>query len=375
MKKYIRVGTIISIALLVILILISFAFEIINENKRQNNLYNIENPIYIDSELVLPSVAIYNELVLDNFDGIDIEIDNSNVYRADTIVENTNNNLALDRFNNLNNLNIRNILPKDTNEFNYIKRDIFNKNFNNLDIDYLNGINLNKNLSESTLNYINSYLSNHSVYMIESGYLIDYYDGYESLLNIDNLNLDLNILESNKKELNKMTGLKYVDNKYYNIVTYVDDFNIIDKEKLKQIGLSIVREDEESDILQAVYQDTIILDKGYLLVFKLFDGIEETLDNRFFDIRLKMDKIKTYKIPKSSIVERNGIEGVLYLKGNIVNFTPIKIIKEDGDKVFISNDFSRIFTDTFNTNIDFGNLEPFTKIILDPKNYYEGEIY
>lgn len=374
MKKNARLGITLFAGLIIVLMLISFIVEILQQNRREKNLFNIENPINQEIELELPAVAIFDEFVMDNFNDIEIEKDNSKLYRVGDIIESTENNDALDAIHGLVNISTKDIYPKDTNEFNTIKYNIFNKNYNNLNIDYINGVNSDANDSEKIENYIKSYSSNHSVVLNRSGYVVNYYDGYETLLDVDNLQIDLVTLNGNKK-INKMVGLKYVDNKMYHIVTYVEDLDQIDVAKLKQIGINIIRGNEKSNILQAMYEDTIILDKGYLIVFKLFDGIEESLENRFFDIKLNLGKLETYKIPKTSITKRNGVDGVLYLSGNRIKFTPVKIEKEEDNFFYVSNDFSEIFQNIDITKIEFETLEPFTKIIKNPVDYTEGEIY
>lgn len=374
MKRKSKFGITLFIIVVVILMLISFTVEIIQQNKREKNLYNIQNPIVEEIDLKLPAIAIFNEFVMDNFNGLEIEKDNSKIYRVGDIVENTENNEALNAIQNLLNVSVMNIDSKDINEFNSIKEKIFNKDYNNLNVDYINGVNPGKDYGKVLEKYIKSYVSNHSVFMDNSGYIVNYYDGYENLFDINNLSIDLDTLIGNK-ELNKMTGLKYVDNKMYHIVTYIEDLNQINIKALKQISLNILKNNKESDTLQAIYEDILILDKGYLIVFKLFDGIEESLENRFFDIKLNLGKFETYKIPSTAITQRNGVDGVLYLKGNIIKFTPVKIEKEEDDYVYISNDFSEIFPNTDTTSIEFENLHPFTKIIKNPINYSEGEIY
>lgn len=374
MKKNARLGITLFAGLIIVLMLISFIVEILQQNKREKNLYNIENPINQEIELELPAVAIFDEFVMDNFNGIEIEKDNSKLYRVGDTIESSENNDALDAIQSLSRISTKNINPKDTNEFNSIKDDIFNKNYSNLNIDYINGVNSDANDSETIENYIKSYASNHSVVISKSGYVVNFYDGYETLLDMDNLQIDLESLNGNK-EINKMPGLKYVDNKMYHIVTYIEDLNQINIKSLKQIGINILRNNEQSDTLQAMYEDTIVLDKGYLIVFKLFDGIEESLEARFFDVKLNLGKYETYKIPNTAITTRNGVDGVLYLSGNKIKFTPVKIEKEEGNFLYVSNDFSEIFPNADTTNIEFEHLYPFTKIIKNPNDYIEGEIY
>ena len=374
MEKKARLGIIFFTGLIIVLMLTSFIVEILQQNKRKNNLYNIENPIKQEIELKLPAVAIFNEFVMDNFNGIEIEKDNFKLYRVGDIVEGSENNDALDFVQGLTNFSKKNINLKDVNEFKTINYNIFNKNYKNLNIDYINGVNSNESNSQIIENYIKSFSTNRSVVINRSGYVVNYYDGYETLFNIDNPQMDLESLKGDK-QINKMPGLKYVDNKMYHIVTYIEDLNQININSLKQIGMNILKNNEQSYTFQAMYEDTIILDKGYLLIFKLFDGIEDSIDNRFFDIKLNLGEYETYRIPNTAITTRNGVEGVLYLSGNKIKFTPIKIEKEEDNFLYVSNNFSEIFPNTDIKNIEFEHLYPFTKIIKNPTDYIEGEIY
>ncbi|MFM1539525.1 HlyD family efflux transporter periplasmic adaptor subunit, partial [Helcococcus bovis] len=91
---------------------------------------------------------------------------------------------------------------------------------------------------------------------------------------------------------------------------------------------------------------------------------------------ISLNNISAYKVPYNSVFNLNGVDGVYFIKNNKVKFTPVKVIKKEDDFVYISNNFKEIFPDvTEPIYKDFEELNPFSKIILNPKDYKENEDY
>lgn len=354
-----------------LIILIAFAINTFYEKRRESNLYNIGNLQEIKEELVLPSVAIFNEYILDNFEGIEVKTDNT-VFRADSVIENT---ASLDATKNAEQLliiannesaNLSTKLP----DYHDLKSYIFEDDTNNLNINYFTTINDDLNFYNKEKKYLENYVNYKSIKIDESGYLINYADGYESLLNINNKNIDWDILK-NSNNINLHSSLKFVDNKIYSLYSYIEDLSNIDKSKLLSSYISI--DDIE---YRSTFMGIDFINNGYLLKFNLFDRIEKLLSDRFIDIKLTLNTESGYSIPKSSVINKHNQDGVYFLDNNVITFTPIKILKDEGDNYLISNNISLIYPDIISEDIvSFKTLDPFSKIIINPDNYEEGNIY
>lgn len=351
-------------------------FNKINNVNRDKNLYNIGNIQEINNDIVTNGVAIFDEYVLENFSGIDISTDNSRVYRADSVIEGTNNFEATDNANKLynlsNSLKISDSL-NNTITFRNIKSKIFSGQINELDINYYNNINYSVETSENTIDYIENYIKNKAIKVDSSGYLLNYYDGFESLIgynDISDSNWDF-LKYSTNNNSSKIAGLKFVNNKHYYIATYLDKLYDLNKSNLTNAFITINNKN-----YRATLQDYISYKDGYIILFKMSDGLEKFIENRFFTMNINFGFKQGYKIPKEALISINKIKGVYYLENNIVKFTPVSIIKEIGNEVYISNDFDDIFPNVISkSQIDFSTLNPFTKIILNPENYKEGSMY
>ncbi|MFM1538927.1 hypothetical protein, partial [Helcococcus bovis] len=69
------------------LIVIGFSiiYTLFNRNKNTDNLYNVGNLYEINNNISGSGVAIFDEFVIENFDNLEIKLDNKKVYRADSI--------------------------------------------------------------------------------------------------------------------------------------------------------------------------------------------------------------------------------------------------------------------------------------------------
>lgn len=358
---------ILPLAIISIIVILAIVISNFRENRRETNLYNIGNLQDINQKMVLPSVAIFNEYILDNFEGIEIQSDNT-VYRADSVIENTASVEALKKAERLlkiaDNSSIKNL------EYANVKDSIFNDDVNKIDINYFSNSNGNSNFYNKEKKYLENYVNYKSIKLDESGYLINYSDGYESLLNINDTSIDWEIL-TNINNVNLHPSLKFVDNKMYTVYAYIEDLSNIDKSNLLSSYITI--EDIE---YRSNFEGIDFINNGYLLKFTMFDGIEKLLTNRFTDITLTLNAENGYIIPKSSIIKKSEQDGVYFLDNNVITFTPVKIIKEEEDNYYISNNISTIFPEIVSEEeIEFKTLEPFSKILLNPENYEEGNIY
>ncbi|MFM1524441.1 MULTISPECIES: HlyD family efflux transporter periplasmic adaptor subunit [Helcococcus] len=359
------------------LIVIGFSiiYTLFNRNKNTDNLYNVGNLYEINNNISGSGVAIFDEFVIENFDNLEIKLDNKKVYRADSIVDNTNNFDAYEKATKIYNIIKDNKISEKLNDYQFfekIKCNIIDNNFNFLDISSVKNLNNSSNY-EKLINYLDGYLKNKSLKLDSSGYIVNFYDGFETLYNIDDFdksNLELLTTKSPNKAT-KIQGLKYVNNKYFYFMTYIKDAEKYSKNKLQTNTLKI-----DKKYYNATIEKSIPYKNGLIVLYKLFDNIEGFINNRFIDYEISLNNISAYKVPYNSVFNLNGVDGVYFIKNNKVKFTPVKVIKKEDDFVYISNNFKEIFPDvTEPIYKDFEELNPFSKIILNPKDYKENEDY
>lgn len=378
MKKTKKNSLYIIVLLIVILtIALALIYKSINDKNRDKSLFNIGNIQEINKDINTNGVAIFDEYVLENFSGIEIETNNTRIYRADSVIEGTNNFDATENANILLNLANNSKIEDNINDmesFKTLKNNLSNGRINNLNINYYNNINKSSETSKNTINYINNYLKNKAVKVESSGYLLNFYDGFETLLNINNYNnINWDFLRSKiSNNSSKIAGLKFVDSRHFYIATYLDDLYNLDKSNFNSALLTINNTNYRVNLSKfSTYKN------GYIAVFKMNDGIEKFLENRFFDMNINFGFNKGYKIPKEALIETNGVLGVFYLDDKeIIRFTPVHLIQEFEKEVYISNNLNDIFPNIISeSDVEFDTLNPFTKILLNPQNYKEGDKY
>lgn len=366
--------------LIVLIILIVFlALAVIadkwNQRNKENNLYNIGNIEDYSLELSLPSLAVFEEFTIEILADKEISTDNQKLNRSGSVIEGTTFSDSFDKALKLKEIGdgvdtgSKNI---DLNSFDTIKSKIRENDIKNINISYFDNPNGHLSLYEDTRSYINEYLDYKVLKINESGYLINYIDGYETLYSKDdNLINWENLKDHNNNYYKKIPGLKFVKNSSYYIYSYLEDISQLDKTEISNTNLTINGKDYRASL-----DGLKILDKGYILKFKLFDGLESIIENRFLEAKIDINKSRVYKVPKSSVFDIDHIKGLYFLDDNLVSFTPVKILDEGEDYYYISNNFNEIFPRVLdNDNMNFKKLEPFDKILIDPTNYSEGDQY
>lgn len=354
---------------------LTWMIEVYNSYKKGNNIYNIghlkSEKIFLESK----AFVFFDEFVFDNFNNIDVKINNIKVYGVEDAIPDTSNFQATANAERLNfelkndskfNINV------DDKYLRGLKESVFSKNYSDLGLNFYTDL-AKDNFSSKTTEYIKSYLTNKSIKLKESGYIVNNIDGYESLINISNIenikNFKYNSTQS-ENIMNELKGLKYINNKRFYITL---DFPMKNAE-LKNI--------KETDIIfgDKKYRATLIrsniLGENYRLVYQLMDGIEDFIGKRFIDVKIFLDEYYGYYVPKTSILKRGSIDGVYTVVNGVVEFLPVKPILEKNDKVFVTGNPDLIFTKAFNeNNPEINKLSEFSHILINNKGVKEGERY
>lgn len=366
-------NTIFKIVIALALILVSYFFiQSITNYSKNKNIYNIGNSEKYTKYKKAKGVAVFNEFVFENFDDIEIEDFKYKVFRANQFIGNTENNTALENARKINNINLKTDNNKniDENYFENIKSNIIKDKLNNIELYDINNTKFYSKLNK----YLDDYINNSEISFNESGYLINFIDGYESIYNLEDKELYNNIIENitNKNNINKISGLKYLDSKKFNIILVIDDINDIDKSILNEAIIRINNKDYNASLFSSsLYNDKVILN------YTLTHGIEDFIEDRFIEKgEIKLLTIDTYRIPEDAIVELEGSKGFYYIDNTIVKFQPVEIVDKEDNFFIVSSQVSRAFPNKIgDANILFDSIQPFTDIIIRPNDIKEGDKY
>lgn len=369
-NKYFLIGGI--IALIVIIIL---AINVLDNKIKEDNLYNIGNPEDKSRHIDLASVLVFDEYVLENFSDVDISLDANKLYRSQSVIQGSTFSEAYAEAEKLKEIADKTEFTSsnlDKTSFNLLKKDIFENNYNKLKLSYFSNPNMDKELYDKGKAYLESYLNNKAIKTVGSGYLLNYYDGYESLLSTDINDINWDFLkDSEVNNSEKIKGLKYINNENYYIYSYLEDINLLDKSKLKDSKLKI--DDLE---VQGSFESITNIDDGFIIKFKLIDEIEKLYDKRFVNVQMETSNKELYKIPKKALVHMGDYTGLYYVSNRKVYFAPVKVFDEDDKFLYVSSNFNDIFPRKLNNeDLQFNKLESFSKVILNPQDYKEGDYY
>lgn len=355
----------------ILFIFIAFLYEIYKNYSVNKETFNIGNFENYSKDIRANGVVIFDEYILEEFKNIETEIDKNNkeikLYRTNENIEglNSENKIIKNSLLKLASSNENNNFNKE--KFFEFKNNLLNDKFNNNYLNYFFNINKKNNI------YIENIINSNKTFSFnQSGYLVTYNDGYENLININNIDkIDpKNIIDTFQNKSSHISGMKYVNNRIFYIITYIKNIKSIDKSLIHNINLEINNKKYNFDFYKFIpYED------GAILVFSSTDGILDFIENRFVkNINIKNKVFKSFKIPNRAIIEQNGLKGILYIDKSIIKFTPIKILETNNDESIVTNTMDNIFPNILEeSNILFEEIKPFTNIILNPSDFKIGQ--
>lgn len=233
---------------------------------------------------------------------------------------------------------------------------------------------LNKQHLDNTINY----------YANEAGIISYKIDGYEEIYSFnskDNYNYS-DFKLGNNKPISIQNGdsvnagepiFKIVDNFEWYIVLKIENLKDINSyEEGDSIFISSKDIGEE-------FKGTIIKinkngSKGTILA-KFNTGFHKIYDKRFLNLDIIKYKHDGFKIPKKSIVEKDGVKGV-YIKdiSGIIKFKPIELIKEEDKFAYVGSGDSNNNIVLEGKDNPIKTITIFDEILINTKNIKEGII-
>lgn len=174
-------------------------------------------------------------------------------------------------------------------------------------------------------------------------------DGLESILRpeaVSKFNIkQLNELERNLEKGNGMVGttnnIKIVNNFECFITSIIDDKFRTDQ---IQVGdnVSLRFLDSEEEIIPATIHYISVENDGKALVtFRITRNVESLLNHRKISLDVIWSTSKGIKTPVSSLVKKEGKDGVMVVKANYTRFREVEIIKQDSEYAIIREASSR----------------------------------
>ena len=235
--------------------------------------------------------------------------------------------------------------------------------------------NLKKQLSNNVIN----------CYSSEAGIVSYKIDGYEEIYSFHNKNdynyssfktgnVKATTIENGQKVNAGDPIFKIIDNfEWYMILKIEDLKNISDYKEGDSILVCIKELDEEfkGNIVNVNKENT----KGTILC-KFNKGFHKVYDKRFVNIDIIKYKHNGFKLPKKSIVEKDGLKGV-YIKdiSGIIKFKPVEILKEDDKFVYLSSGDDNNMILLKGKDESVKTITIFDEILVNTKNIKEGMIF
>jgi putative membrane fusion protein len=202
----------------------------------------------------------------------------------------------------------------------------------------------------------------------ETGVVSYNIDGLENILKPSRIpSIDINQLErlneqKNNDNNNSTSGIKIVDNfECYIAVIFKDEKKLKEIKVGQLLELRLIDFDEE---LIPVYVDSIT-DKGNgirLVAFRTNQKVDELLKYRKVNIDIVWSDSKGLKIPISSIVYKDGEQGVMAVKTDYAKFKNIEVINKNNEYAIVKEALS---------SYDKG-VSLYDEIILNGSNIKEG---
>ncbi|NLW51768.1 MAG: hypothetical protein GXY87_00185 [Tissierellia bacterium] len=397
------------IIILVFLFIIYWLYGIVTSYVKKSNIYNIETMDFKDIEIQSQALVVFDEYVYDIFDNTKLNIDSNRIIRNGEGVDETISVSANSNATDIENY-LKSTIPQpaendtqeedEKDEEEVIKptkssskddlvSSIQRNSIKELNLDFLDSINVKKSHLLTKQKEVDEFIKNKIVALEKSGYLSNKLDGYETILNSDTLDeIEADYFTIKTLEDQYIDGLKYVNNKKYQLLVKLDDYDRIKDFNFSDITIKLNNEPylvSKYNIKRDKYDNVYI-------IFDMFEGLEKLKDKRLVDITIHLDRINSLKVPSKSIFKKDGQLGVYTIMNGIVRFAPVKVIYEQDNISYIRHQKADIFTKAyldlvymnntrFNNDSDNPNyiniyeLKEFSKIILDPNSVKEGDTY
>lgn len=380
------------IIFIALVFLLFWLYGLISNYIKNNNIYNVKAKEYVDIKLNVEGILIFDEFVYDQFNGKDINIDPNKIIRNGENVDETINvsaNSSAAKIENF--INEKSNTITNTEEFDLtdVSKNVKNNNFFKLNANYLDSINGKNKYYNFTQDNLSNFITNKSIQLDKSGYLINRLDGYESIFSFENIDTVSNksyTFEDIEKRETK--GLKYLNNKNYYILIQLD--NNVDIYNYNFNNIKI-----EYEGMQYLVNKSKLIERntgGYNLLLDMYEGLDTFKDKRLVSFSLIFASKNLIKVPNSAIVEQNDVEGVFIIKDGKLNFAPVKIEIVVGNNSYVRTDkkdiYSQAYLDLVENNnnnllndvndpnfITLNELNEFDEIVLTPQNLKEGDTY
>ncbi|NLY77325.1 MAG: hypothetical protein GX080_04460 [Tissierellia bacterium] len=241
------------------------------------------------------------------------------------------------------------------------------------------------NLKKERESIKNQIISNMvSYHSDQSGILSFKIDGYEDKFTFDNREnykyKDFERLSSELKTVSNNQNVK-VGDPIFKIIDNLEWYMLIKADNIKDLedyqeGSQIILsgKDIEQELKGRIVKINKDGDKAAILC-RFNRDFHYYYDKRVLDIDIILARYESYKIPKKSITELDGVKGV-YIRdaSGIVRFRPVEVLDED-------KDYSYINIGDKNGNISLGKdseqvktVSQFDEILLNPTKVEEGMI-
>ncbi|MTI69912.1 MAG: HlyD family efflux transporter periplasmic adaptor subunit [Firmicutes bacterium] len=222
---------------------------------------------------------------------------------------------------------------------------------------------------------------NKGYYTKQSGIVSYNFDGLENIFNIENmLNITPNRFKILQMEKNKVRNSDNIE-VGQPLFKVCDNFKWFIVTKLRSDSINFLKEGNNVDI-HFLDEDSYINAKVVkisqnnnekVLIFEFDTYFYDFYDKRYVDIEIIEKNKQGLKIPKTSIVLRDGIKGV-YVNNmdNIIRFRPIKIISENREYAIVDENYIELEID--NEKKKLKSIVMYDEIVLHGDKVKESKV-
>lgn len=186
---------------------------------------------------------------------------------------------------------------------------------------------------------------------------------FEKDLLEDSKNYSINKAQSNDK-------FKIFDNFSMNILAFSNN------EKLEDVGVNdvvLIEWDLTGTKTYARVLKKEKVDKTYKFLLNIRERISELYKDRFSKMEIIFDEYKTFKLPKSALIDKGSEKGV-YIKDidNTIRYKRVLLVGSDRDNIYVMRtDDNGIMK---YKNLKFRSIKYYDEVVVFPSTVKEGDI-
>lgn len=376
--------------LIAFLMLLNFVISFIKNREKKANIYNVQSKVSIPITYSGKGTFVFDEYVIDAFENTEQKIDSSKIYRNDEKVIDKLSPEVNRRLKEQNDFLNALASNKKTHERPFLISNIYNDDIYKIDYNYTDSINEKEKYKEKEIEFFENLKDKNAIIASKSGFYTSDIDGYESLLNKNNISnhtTDIFIAKYPEQK-NSLKGLKYISNKSYDVILKINNFEKYNKVPFNKIKVVY----DKDEYLVSNYNIHKNKNDETYIQLTLNEGLSEVFSKREANVKIIFNELNTFKVPHRAIVNMDGQDGVYTIDSGIIEFAPVKVVYTDKDYSYLHTNKESVFPKSYLDLVEENNnnlandvndkdyikiveINEFSNILLNTDNIKVGDRY